>query len=70
MTRIDRRFAKLAAEGRAAFVPYVMAGDPDRETSLEIIRGLPAADRHERRLGAKTACAGDVGERQQTWHSL
>ena len=43
MTRIDRRFAKLAAEGRAAFVPYVMAGDPDRETSLEIIRGLPAA---------------------------
>ncbi|MEC9433994.1 MAG: tryptophan synthase subunit alpha [Pseudomonadota bacterium] len=43
MTRIDRRFAKLAAEGRAAFVPYVMAGDPDRETSLEIIRGLAGA---------------------------
>ncbi len=43
MTRIDRRFAKLQAEGRAAFVSYVMAGDPDRETSLQIVRGLAAA---------------------------
>jgi tryptophan synthase alpha chain len=42
-TRIDRRFAALAAEGRAAFVAYVMGGDPDFATSLEIVRGLPAA---------------------------
>lgn len=41
--RIDRRFAALAAEGRAAFVAYVMAGDPDAATALEIVRGLPAA---------------------------
>lgn len=41
--RIDRRFAALKAEGRAAFVAYVMAGDPDAETALEILRGLPAA---------------------------
>ena len=43
MTRIDARFAKLRAEGRAAFVPFVMAGDPDPETSREIVRGLPGA---------------------------
>jgi tryptophan synthase alpha chain len=41
--RIDARFAALKAEGRAAFVAYVMAGDPDRETSLRILKGLPAA---------------------------
>lgn len=43
MTRIDDTFARLRAEGKKAFVAYVMAGDPDYDTSLEIIRGLPAA---------------------------
>lgn len=42
-TRIDRRFAALKAEGRAALITFVMAGDPDYETSLEIARALPAA---------------------------
>jgi tryptophan synthase alpha chain len=42
-TRIDRRFAKCAAEGRAALVTFVMCGDPDLETSLAIIKALPAA---------------------------
>lgn len=41
--RIDRRFAALKVEGRAAFVAYVMAGDPDAATSLAIIKGLPGA---------------------------
>ena len=41
--RIDARFAALKAEGRAAFVAYVMAGDPDRATALSILKGLPAA---------------------------
>lgn len=41
--RIDQRFAKLRAEGRAGFVAYVMAGDPDAETALSILRGLPGA---------------------------
>ena len=41
--RIDARFAALKAEGRAAFVAYVMAGDPDAETALGILKGLPAA---------------------------
>jgi tryptophan synthase alpha chain len=42
-TRIDRRFGELRAEGRAALVTFVTAGDPDRETSLAILRALPAA---------------------------
>ncbi len=43
MTRLDRRFAQLKSEGRAALVTFVTAGDPDVETSLEILKGLPAA---------------------------
>ena len=42
-TRIDRRFEHLKTEGRAALVTFVTAGDPDPETSLEILRHLPAA---------------------------
>jgi tryptophan synthase alpha chain len=41
--RIAARFAALKAEGRAAFIAYVMAGDPDAKTALEILKGLPAA---------------------------
>ena len=43
MTRIDDTFARLKAEDKAAFVAYVMAGDPDFETSLEVVIGLHAA---------------------------
>jgi len=43
MTRIDDTFARLNAAGKKAFVAYVMAGDPDYETSLEVVKGLPAA---------------------------
>ncbi|MGB3246286.1 MAG: tryptophan synthase subunit alpha [Sulfitobacter sp.] len=43
MTRIDAKFADLKSRGKKAFVAYVMAGDPDFDTSLEIVRGLPAA---------------------------
>ncbi|MCV2878564.1 tryptophan synthase subunit alpha [Sedimentimonas flavescens] len=43
MTRIDAKFAALKAEGKRAFVAYIMAGDPDLETSLEVMKGLPAA---------------------------
>ena len=42
-TRIDRRFAALSAEGRPGLVTFVTAGDPDHETSLAIVRTLPAA---------------------------
>ncbi|MCD1645024.1 tryptophan synthase subunit alpha [Aurantimonas coralicida] len=42
-TRIEDRFRALKEEGRPAFVTFVMAGDPDHETALEIARALPAA---------------------------
>jgi tryptophan synthase alpha chain len=42
-TRIDKRFADLAREGRAALVTFTMAGDPDYETSLAIAKALPKA---------------------------
>ena len=43
MTRIDAKFAELKANGEKAFVTYVMAGDPNYDTSLEVVKGLPAA---------------------------
>jgi tryptophan synthase alpha chain len=42
-TRIDARFAQLKKENRSAFVTFLMAGDPDPETSLAIIKALPKA---------------------------
>src|ERR1700742_569642 len=42
-TRIDRRFADLKQEGRAALVTFTMAGDPDTKTSLAILQELPKA---------------------------
>lgn len=42
-SRIDQKFADLKAQNRAAFVAYVMAGDPDAATALKILKGLPAA---------------------------
>jgi tryptophan synthase alpha chain len=42
-TRIDRRFAALREEGRAALVTFLMCGDPDLRTSLELLRALPGA---------------------------
>lgn len=41
--RMTDRFARLAAENRPAFVTYFMGGDPDFETSIEIMKGLPEA---------------------------
>ncbi|MBA3812468.1 MAG: tryptophan synthase subunit alpha [Caulobacteraceae bacterium] len=43
VSRLDARFAELKRQDRAAFVAYVMAGDPDADTSLGILQGLPAA---------------------------
>ncbi len=42
-TRIDKRFADLAGQGRAGLATFVMAGDPDPETSFAIIKALPEA---------------------------
>ncbi|SHJ35740.1 tryptophan synthase, alpha chain [Shimia gijangensis] len=43
MTRIDAKFDELNAAGKKAFVSYVMAGDPDYDTALEVVKGLPGA---------------------------
>jgi tryptophan synthase alpha chain len=40
---IARRFARLKAEGRKAFVPYVTAGHPDVARSIALLQGLEAA---------------------------
>jgi tryptophan synthase alpha chain len=42
-SRIDARFAQLKKEGRPAFVTFLMAGDPDPETSLAIVKAMPKA---------------------------
>jgi len=43
MTRIDDTFTRLKAEDKAAFVAFIMAGDPDYETSLSLLKQMPAA---------------------------
>ncbi|AZA14714.1 tryptophan synthase subunit alpha [Corynebacterium choanae] len=51
MTRYDALFAKLEARNEGAFVPFVMIGDPDLETSFEIIETLIAAGADALELG-------------------
>jgi len=42
-TRLTEKFAALNEEGRAGFVAFITAGDPDPETSFTVMSGLPAA---------------------------
>ncbi|MEM8589148.1 MAG: tryptophan synthase subunit alpha [Pseudomonadota bacterium] len=42
-TRLTEKFASLEEEGRAGFVAFITAGDPDPETSFTVMSGLPAA---------------------------
>lgn len=41
MSRLSARFAELKAQNRAAFIPFITAGDPDAETSFAILERLP-----------------------------
>src|SRR5215470_9428411 len=43
MTRIEKKFEQLKAEGRKAFIPYITAGDPDMETTSELVLALEKA---------------------------
>ncbi|HEY1614119.1 MAG TPA: tryptophan synthase subunit alpha [Rhizomicrobium sp.] len=43
MSRIAQRFKELRAAGRAAFIPFITAGDPDAETSFALLEQLPKA---------------------------
>lgn len=49
---MDKKFAELKAAGRPALVTYFMGGDPDYETSLEIMKALPGAGADVIELGA------------------
>ncbi|MBS0273003.1 MAG: tryptophan synthase subunit alpha [Proteobacteria bacterium] len=52
MSRIEARFAELKKQNRAAFVPFITAGDPDADTSLAIMEKLPAIGADLIELGA------------------
>jgi len=41
--RIDQVFARLKEENRAAFIPYLSAGDPDLDQTLDILHALDRA---------------------------
>ena len=43
MSRIDEKFAGLKREGRSGLVTFITAGDPDYETALSLLKGLPGA---------------------------
>jgi len=43
LSRIAARFAAIRAEGRGALIPFLEAYDPDAETSMAILRGMPGA---------------------------
>lgn len=42
-TRIEQKFKSLQAANKKAFVSYIMAGDPNYDDSLNLMRGLPQA---------------------------
>ncbi len=52
MTRLSDTFARLKSEGKAGFVAYVMAGDPDAATTLAAMHGLVEAGADVIELGA------------------
>jgi tryptophan synthase alpha chain len=43
MSRIAARFAELKRQGRGALIPFLEAWDPDHETSMALLRGMPEA---------------------------
>jgi tryptophan synthase alpha chain len=43
MTRIEKRFAQLKSEGRKGFIPYITAGDPSLEVTLQLVLALDKA---------------------------
>lgn len=41
--RLAETFAKLKRDGRTAFIPFIMGGDPDAKTSQALLNALPSA---------------------------
>ncbi len=45
MTRIEKKFKETRAAGRIAFMPFLVAGDPDFQTSISLVEKImPSAD--------------------------
>jgi tryptophan synthase alpha chain len=51
MRRIADTFRNLAAAGKKAFIPFIMAGDPDLETTIRLVPALESAGSHVVELG-------------------
>jgi tryptophan synthase alpha chain len=51
VTRIEKRFAQLKAEQRKAFIPYITAGDPGLDLTLELVLSLEKAGADTIELG-------------------
>ena len=46
MSAVDELFAKLKADGKKAFMPFITAGDPDLKTTSELLQALDAVGCH------------------------
>ena len=57
-TRIEARFRKLRDEGRPGLVTFIMAGDPDGDTTLSVMRRLPEAGADVLVAGTATFAGG------------
>ncbi len=51
MRRIADKFNKLEATGKKAFIPFIMAGDPDLDTTIRLVPELERAGSHVIELG-------------------
>ena len=49
--RIQKRFNEIRAKGKKAFIPFIMAGDPDIETTIRLVPELERAGSHIVELG-------------------
>jgi len=61
MSRIETTFSKCKSEGRKALITFITAGDPDKETSLEVLKSLPEAGADIIELGMPFADPGADG---------
>ena len=61
MSRIPGRFRELAEQGRTALIPYIVAGDPDLDTTVELMHRLVCL------TDDPVACPKYMGEKRTLW---